>query len=250
MASSQDQKAFIAEIAPYAQKAYKELGKVYPSICIAMACVESAYGTSKIMRKHNAFLGHKVGSGKTALKYWNGDFFNAKTKEEYKVGEHTAIRDNFRSFESMEQCVFNYYELLNSQAYAKVLAGVPYSEQMEQIKHCGYMTSSTEVNTVLSIISRYDLTKYDTDESEQVPLYIQKRRVLKFTTPMMTGSDVVHCQRILQNLGYDLGKTGVDSKYGKRTEEAIKAFQRERSLVVDGKVGIATWTMLEKYNEN
>jgi len=250
MASSQEQKAFIAEIAPCAQKAYKELGKVYPSICIAMACVESAYGTSKIMRKHNAFLGHKVGSGKTALKYWNGDFFNAKTKEEYKVGEHTAIRDNFRSFESMEQCVFNYYELLNSQAYAKVLAGVPYSEQMEQIKHCGYMTSSTEVNTVLSIISRYDLTKYDAGESAQVPLHIQKRRVLKFVLPFMVGSDVVLCQTILRNNGYDIGSYGVDGKYGKQTETAVKKFQEEHGLVVDGIVGVKTWAMLEKYNEN
>ena len=248
MASSQEQKAFIAEIAPCAQKAYKELGKVYPSICIAMACVESAYGTSKIMRKYNAFLGHKVGSGKTALKYWNGDSFNAKTKEEYKVGEHTVIRDNFRSFESMEQCVFNYYELLNSQTYAKVLAGVPYSEQMEQIKRCGYMTSSTEVNTVLSIISRYDLTKYDAGESAQVPLYIQKRRLLKKTLPFMTGSDVVHCQRILRELGYDLGSYGIDGKYGSATEAAVKKFQDEHGLVVDGKVGVKTWAMLEKYN--
>lgn len=86
------------------------------------------------------------------------------------------------------------------------------------------------------------------DANPDVPLHIQKRRLLKFTLPMMQGSDVVYCQRILQNLGYDLGKTGADSKYGKRTEEAIKAFQRERSLVDDGKVGPKTWAMLEKYN--
>lgn len=248
MASSQEQKAFIAEIAPCAQKAFKELGKVYPSICIAMACVESAYGTSKIMRQHNAFLGHKVGSGKTALKYWSGKSFSAKTKEEYQIGVHTVIKDSFRAFDSMEQCVFNYYELLNSKGYARVIAGVPYTEQMQQIKLCGYMTSSTEVNSVLSIISRYDLTKYDTETAETIPSHIQKRRVLKLISPMMTGSDVVHCQRILKSLGYDIGASGVDGKYGKRTEEAIKAFQRERLLVVDGKVGPKTWAMLEKYN--
>lgn len=249
MASSQEQKAFIAEIAPYAQKAYKELGKVYPSICIAMACVESAYGTSKIMRKNNAFLGHKVGSGKTALEYWDGNSFNAKTKEEYTVGTHTVIRDNFRSFKDMEQCVFNYYELLNSKAYSKVLSGVPYTEQMNQIKDCGYMTSSTEVNTVLSIISRYDLTKYDAGESAQVPQYIQKRRVLKFVLPFMVGSDVVLCQQILRANGYDIGSYGIDGKYGSATEAAVKKFQNEHGLVVDGKVGVKTWAMLEKYNE-
>jgi len=249
MASSQEQKAFIAEIAPCAQKAYKELGKVYPSICIAMACVESAYGTSQIMRKNNAFLGHKVGSGKTALKYWDGLSFNARTKEEYTVGTHTVIRDNFRKFKDMEQCVFNFYELLNSGAYKKVLADVDYATQMRQIKECGYMTSSTEVNSVLSIISRYNLTKYDS-ELEDVPLHIQKRRLLKKTLPFMQGSDVVYCQRILRELGYDIGSYGIDGKYGSATETAVKKFQDEHGLVVDGKVGVKTWAMLEKYNEN
>ena len=247
MASSQDQKSFIAEIAPCAQKAYKELGKVYPSICIGMACVESAYGTSQIMRKNNAFLGHKVGSGKTALKYWDGGSFNARTKEEYKIGEHTVIRDNFRKFKDMEQCVFNFYELLNSGAYKKVLADVDYATQMKQIKECGYMTSSTEVNSVLSIISRYNLTKYDSEQTE-VPQHIQKRRTIKWTLPMMQGSDVVIIQRILVSKGYDIGSYGVDGKYGKNTETAIKKFQAEHGLKVDGIVGVKTWAMLEKYN--
>lgn len=158
-------KAFIKEIAPCAQKAYKELGKVLPSVCIGMAIVESAAGTSKIMRKYNAFLGHKVGSGKTATKYWNGKFFVARTKEEYTLGNHTVIRDAFRSFNSIEQCVFNFYELLNTSLYKRVLSGVDYKTQMSQIKACGYMTSSTEVNSVISLIDKYDLTKYDTGDA-------------------------------------------------------------------------------------
>lgn len=248
MASSKDQKAFIAEIAPYAQKAYKELGKVYPSICIAMACVESAYGTSQIMRKHNAFLGHKVGSGKTALKYWDGESFNAKTKEEYTPGTHTVIRDNFRSFKDMEQCVFNFYELLNSSVYKKVKADVDHPTQMGQIKECCYMTSSTEVGSVLKIISRYELTKYDSEPIE-TPQHIQSRRVLKFVLPFMQGSDVVVCQQILKKLGYDLGSCGVDGKYGRKTSEAVARFQSENGLISDSMVGPDTWAMLERYNQ-
>ena len=248
MASSKEQKDFIAEIAPCAQKAYKELGKVYPSICIAMACVESNYGTSQIMRKHNAFLGHKVGSGKTALKYWEGESFNAKTKEEYTPGTHTVIRDNFRSFKNMEQCVFNFYELLNTSVYKKVKADVPYETQMAQIKECGYMTSSTEVGSVLKIIARYELTKYDSEPVE-IPQHIQKRRVLKFVLPFMQGSDVVLCQQILKKMGYDLGSCGVDGKYGRKTSEAVAKFQSENGLQVDSIVGACTWAMLEKYNQ-
>lgn len=160
--SAAQAKAFIQEIAPSAQKAYKELGKVLPSVCIGMAIVESGAGTSSIMRKYNAFLGHKVGSGKTATKYWSGKFFVARTKEEYTVGTHTVIKDAFRAFDNIEQCVFNFYELLNTSLYKGVQSGVDYKTQMSQIKKCGYMTSSTEVDTVINRINKYDLTKYDT----------------------------------------------------------------------------------------
>lgn len=161
MASEAERVAFIKEIAPCAQHAYKVVGKVLPSICIGMACVESAYGTSKIMRKHNAFMGQKCGTGKTATKYWGGKFYTSKTKEEYTVGVHTVITDAFRAYDSMQQCVLNYYELLNSRLYSRVKAGVNYKEQMAQIKLCGYMTSSTEVNSVIKLIENYNLTAYD-----------------------------------------------------------------------------------------
>lgn len=160
MASREQISKFISQIAPYAQEGYKTIGKVLPSICIAMACVESAYGTAGSCY-HNSYLGQKVGSGKTALKYWGGKFFTSKTKEEYQVGTHTTITAAFRSYESMRQCVLNYYELLNSRVYSGVKAGVPYTTQMQQIKNCGYMTSSTEVNSVLALIKKYNLTIYD-----------------------------------------------------------------------------------------
>ena len=63
--------------------------------------------------------------------------------------------------DSMQQCVLNYYELLNTSLYARVKAGVDYVTQMNQIKLCGYMTSSTEVNSVIKIIRKYNLTQFD-----------------------------------------------------------------------------------------
>ena len=165
MATEEQRIAFIKEIAPKVRYAYKLLGKVKPSVCIGMACVESAYGTSKVMRDHNAFMGHKVGSGKTATKYWSGIFFKSNTKEEYKIGVNKVITDEFRSYTTMQQCFCNFYELLNTKLYSRVLADADYKTQMQQIKLCGYMTSSTEVNTVLSIINKYNLTEYDKEEA-------------------------------------------------------------------------------------
>ena len=153
---------FIDMLAPIAQKAFNNIGKILPSVCIAMAIVESNCGQSSIMKKNNALLGQKVGTGKTAKKYWSGKFFVSRTKEEYTVGTHTIIKSAFRAYDSIEQCVFNYYELLNTSLYKKVASNVDYKTQMQQIKDCGYMTSSTEVNSVISIIEKYNLTIYDT----------------------------------------------------------------------------------------
>lgn len=160
MATTTQIKNFIAQIAPLTQKAYKELGKVLPSVAVGMACVECGYGTAGSC-KHYSYFGHKVGSGKTATKYWGGKFFTSKTGEEYTVGVHTTITAAFRAYDSMEQCVFNFYELLNTSLYKGVKAGVDYKTQMQQIKAAGYMTSSTEVNSVISIIGKYGLTAWD-----------------------------------------------------------------------------------------
>lgn len=165
--------AFIEEIAPMVIRAYETLGKVRPSVCIGMACVESNYGWgttgSRLMYNKKAVLGQKVGTGKTATKYWSGKFFVASTKEEYQIGVHTAIKDAFREYDSLQQCFYNYYELLNTNLYKRVKADADYQTQMRQIKQCGYMTSSTEVDTALSIISNFKLTKYDDMVVEEKP---------------------------------------------------------------------------------
>lgn len=112
------------------------------------------------------------------------------------------------------------------------------------------MWQYTSKGNVAGINGNVDLDEVYIGEVTQTPLHIQKRRLLKKTLPFMTGSDVVHCQRILKQLGYDLGSYGVDGKYGTSTETAVKKFQDEHGLVVDGKVGVKTWAMLENYANN
>ena len=238
MATEQQIRAFIEEIAPYAQEAYKTLGKVLPSVCIGMACVESAYGTSKIMREHNAFFGQKVGSGKTATKYWQGAFFTSKTKEEYTVGTHTVITSAFRAYPDMRMSVFNYYELLNSKLYKGVLAGAPYQEQMTQIKACGYMTSSTEVNSVISLIQKHNLTQYDDGAIPQPQVDI--RPVLKLGD---INEYVLAWQYYLNLCGYNLKPDGI---FGNNTLKAVKDYQAAHGLKADGIIGPKTWDSVGK----
>lgn len=238
MATKGQMNAFIDKIAPIAQKAYKQFGKPLPSVCIAMAAVECRWGLAGSC-KHHSYLGQKVGSGRTATKYWSGKSFNARTQEvtNQATGSLVTIHDNFRAYDSAEQCIFNYYELLNTSLYKKVLRNSGYKNQMKQIKTSGYMTSVTEVNTCLAIIEQYGLTKYDgivVDNSAEI-----KRQTLRCGD---CGEDVVHLQTRLKTMGYRVGK--IDGIFGKKTYEAVKEFQVDRGLEVDGIVGAKTWAVL------
>ena len=244
MATATEIGLFIQEIAPCAQQAYKTLGKVKPSICIGMACVESAYGTSQIMRKHNAFFGQKVGTGKTATKYWGGSFFTSKTSEEYTVGTHTIITSAFRAYESMQQGVLNFYELLNTSLYAKVKADADYETQMKQIKECGYMTSSTEVNSVLKLIKTYNLTQYDNVCTETG---VTKSNPYTLTATLLKSGSRGDSVKWLQwQLNAVLGTNLViDGVYGTNTENAVKTYQKAHNLTVDGIAGAKTINALK-----
>lgn len=59
------------------------------------------------------------------------------------------------------------------------------------------------------------------------------------------GDRVRILQRSLDALGFDLGK--VDGSFGSATHAAVKAFQKENGLTVDGKAGKKTLKKLETY---
>ncbi len=60
------------------------------------------------------------------------------------------------------------------------------------------------------------------------------------------GQAVTELQTMLLKLGYDLGPCGIDGDFGKATEAAVKFFQSDHRLEVDGVVGSATYGELER----
>ena len=56
------------------------------------------------------------------------------------------------------------------------------------------------------------------------------------------GSDVVYLQTRLASLGYTVGD--IDGIFGRKTESAVRVFQADFSLEVDGIVGKKTWEIL------
>ena len=64
-------------------------------------------------------------------------------------------------------------------------------------------------------------------------------RVLFYARPMMRGDDVKRLQKAL-----NFPETEIDGVFGKKTDIAVREFQKNHGLKVDGKVGPATWAAL------
>ncbi len=62
-------------------------------------------------------------------------------------------------------------------------------------------------------------------------------RTLKLTDPLMKGEDVRELQEALKKAEFDVK---VDSVFGENTASAVKQFQKQNGLTVDGKAGTGT----------
>ena len=58
------------------------------------------------------------------------------------------------------------------------------------------------------------------------------------------GDAVKEMQEALLKLGYDLGSWGADGSFGNATLKALRQFQNDRGLTVDGICGAKTWAAL------
>lgn len=161
--TSAQAKEFINKIAPIIVNEGKKRGYKVFSTVIAQAIIESGI-TSVLAVKYHNYFGMKCGSS------WRGASVNLRTKEEYTVGVLTNIRDNFRVYESMEAGVAGYYDFISYKRYANLKTAETPRQYAERLKADGYATSSTYVNTLISTVNKYDLTKYDVGEVNSTPV--------------------------------------------------------------------------------
>ena len=62
-----------------------------------------------------------------------------------------------------------------------------------------------------------------------------------------SGDAVRQLQEALKELGHDPG--AVDGQFGAKTEAAVRAYQQERGIAVDGVVGPITWRNIDEAAE-
>lgn len=155
MATQAQIEQFISQISPIVQKYAKQYGYKVASAVIAQACCESAFGTSSLGSKYHNYFGMKCGSS------WKGASVNLSTKEEYTIGTLTNIKANFRVYDSMDAGIKDYFDFIATTRYANLKTATTAQQYLEMIKADGYATSSTYVNTNMTIVNKYDLAIYD-----------------------------------------------------------------------------------------
>lgn len=240
MASQKQVQQFIMMIAPIAQEKARSRGRwSLPSVCIAQACCESAYGTSPKMIRANAVFGIKVGRSKAHFgKAWKDKAYSTKTKECYDGKTYATITDMFRAYDSIEDAVEDYYDMLATcSRYKGCLNQTDPKKCITEIQKAPYATAPDYINTIMGIVRKYDLTKYDSvvvgSVSEKIRPTVKKGS---------RGEDVVYLQKRLAAQGYSVGK--IDGFFGIKTLASTMAFQEDKGLEIDGIVGTKTWAML------
>lgn len=190
---------FISTIAPLIVKEGKKRGYHVFSAIIAQAICESNWGQSKLSANYNNFFGLKCGSK------WKGASVNMKTKEEY-VGTLTTIKDNFRAYASVEDGVAGYFDFISTKRYANLKTALTPLQYCQFLKADGYATSSSYVNTLMSIIQKNNLTKYDGVTEQIVQAYDKGEwEIVEEVIQGKWGNGMNRKQR-LAAAGYDYAK--------------------------------------------
>ena len=150
-----DKEAFIQKVAEKVSKYAPLYGISVHSPIIAQAIIESGWGKSGLASKYHNYFGLKCGSS------WKGKSVNMTTKEEYKVGTMTNIRDNFRVFDDFDDGIRGYFEFINTRRYANLKGVKSPEEYVRHLKADGYATSSKYVDNIMRVIRDNKLTRFD-----------------------------------------------------------------------------------------
>lgn len=162
-----DKENFIQKVAEKVRKYAPLYGIEVHSPIIAQAILESGWGSSVLASKYNNYFGLKCGGA------WNGKSVNMQTSEEYEVGVHTQIRDNFRVFDDFDAGIRGYFEFINYSRYANLKGVTDPEEYCRRIKSDGYATSSKYVDNLLRVIRENNLTRFDNSGEPQEDVNIE-----------------------------------------------------------------------------
>ncbi len=144
---------FIEAMLPYAKENQKKY-KIFPSITIAQAILESNWGESILSKEYSNYFGIK------SIK--ESDQRVVFQTNEYVDGELVQIPGAFRAYDNLAASMAHHGLLLGSaDRYIPVIKSTSYQDAARALYKCGYSTDPNYPDKLIKLIEKYNLYEYD-----------------------------------------------------------------------------------------
>lgn len=156
-----DYDAYIEKYAPTAIEQMQRY-RIPASITLAQGLLESGAGKSELARNGNNHFGIKCHD-------WQG-------KKQYR--DDDARNECFRGYNNASESFEDHSRFLLKPRYSRLFSYslTDYKSWAKGLKACGYATSPTYAENLISIIERYQLYKYDSQKSAAETVTEQKHK--------------------------------------------------------------------------
>lgn len=182
---------------------------------------------------------------------WSGcgyHYFIRKDGRVYKGRHEKAVGAHCLSYNSISIgiCVEGCYneETMPNKQYSSLINLIRYVQDKYNIKN---IYGHRELNSTDCPGRKFPLNKVKEEwlgnssgskKEVSYPGYLLKYKPNRF------DANVKVIQSKLQNIGYSVGRCGADGCFGDGTLLAVKCFQRDCNLMIDGIVGVNTWNRI------
>lgn len=155
---------FIRFVGEIAGKDWRERKIILPSVVVAQAIKESAWGTSELAKQANALFGIKENG-------WKGRIYVKSATEQRKDGScYTVPRTKWRAYDSPMQSILDHNDYIATRStdggrtlrYQPVIGCDNYVLACQYLQKCGYATAANYAESLIhDYIEKYNLTQFD-----------------------------------------------------------------------------------------
>lgn len=200
-----------------------------PAAIVAQAALETGWGRAAI--GNNVF-------GIKADPSWHGAKQLRRTAEQRPDGSVYYINDWFRDYPSLAAGIQDHFEFLKRNARYKNVFDPDGTKSdhdyFQAMADAGYATDVRYAEKLDAMLASVHVYMKGMRNDGEAPIEPKKRLLMVG----LQGADVIVLQQALTDLGYRVG--AVDGDFGPRTYSAVKMFQSDRGITIDGIVGDET----------
>ena len=232
---------YLNQVIEPAQRACKRYGYL-PSVLIAQSCLENGFGIPsywdnpqiEALLKYNNMVGIKSELlNKSWNKYtaWQGESLTKNTPEQYG-NKMVTIRDNFRKYDTIERSfadfllfityASNYGEDGEPKYGQKVLSIKDPATLIKTVGGLGYATGQTYPTSVMRIVNKHNLTKYDDLIGVQPTIYAPGGQIEGNITPVTPAPYTDNTIKITDKTIIDIMKANLSQVPASRGKNKIE----------------------------